>query len=208
MRPLSNLRSKISPIDGWLPCKITFFARYPPRRTSAVPEPNCGRKIRIDGDAAFTCGSSAISSAHSGCNSLRVNHSLGGRESEAQGKRYAMMVSEPRSRIPPSTFSFKPLMSELTAITVVMPMTMPRIVSAERSGFLRSVSSASATWSFSSSAFAGFTKPRSFCVRGVLKVCATVDIFVSERNPFGSVHQFYSDRNASTGSSREALEAG
>src|SRR6516162_5889455 len=86
-----------------------------------------------------------MSSAHSGCSSLRVNHSLGGRDSEAHGKRYAMMVSEPSSRMPPRTFSLRPLMTELTVITVAMPMTIPSMVSAERSGFLRSVLSASSS---------------------------------------------------------------
>src|SRR6266404_8875471 len=87
-----------------------------------------------------------------------------------------MTVSEPRSRIPPRTFSLRPLMSELTAMTVVMPMTMPRTVSAERSGFLRSVSSARAICSFSSSARAGLTMSRNVFARGLLKVCATVDM--------------------------------
>src|SRR5271165_1707817 len=58
-----------------------------------------------------------------------------------------MMVSDPRSRMPPSTFSFKPLITELTVITVMMPITMPRMVSEERSGFKRKVSSARSTCS-------------------------------------------------------------
>src|SRR5271165_59161 len=58
-----------------------------------------------------------------------------------------MMVSDPRSRMPPNTFSFKPLITELTVITVMMPITMPRIVSEERSGFKRKVSSARSTCS-------------------------------------------------------------
>jgi hypothetical protein len=41
--------------------------------------------------------------------------------------------------------SFKPLIMALTVMTVVMPMTMPRTVSAERRGFFRSVSSANST---------------------------------------------------------------
>src|SRR6202790_4020847 len=56
-----------------------------------------------------------------------------------------MMVSEPRSRMPARTLSFNPLIMALTVITVVMPMTIPRIVSAERSGFFRKVSNASST---------------------------------------------------------------
>src|SRR3989449_935301 len=132
--------SKILEISGEFPCRITFFARYAPRRRSDEPEPNWGMKIRREGDAADTCGRCLMSSAHSGCSSFRVNHSLGGRESEAHGKRKAMIVSEPSSRMPPSTFSFSPLITVLTVITVVMPMTMPRMVSAERNGLTRSES--------------------------------------------------------------------
>ena len=135
--------SKILEISGEFPCRITFFARYAPRRRSDEPEPNWGMKIRREGDAADTCGRCLMSSAHSGCSSFRVNHSLGGRESEAHGKRKAMIVSEPSSRMPPSTFSFSPLITVLTVITVVIPMTMPRMVSAERNGLTRSESIAS-----------------------------------------------------------------
>src|SRR5258708_268009 len=53
-----------------------------------------------------------------------------------------MMVSEPSSRIPPSTFSLSPLMTDVTVITVVMPMTIPRTVSADRSLFFCRVSRA------------------------------------------------------------------
>src|ERR1035438_157791 len=55
------------------------------------------------------------------------------------------MVSEPKSRIPASTLSFRPLIIALTVITVVIPITIPRMVSAERSGFLRRVSNARST---------------------------------------------------------------
>src|SRR2546425_2647844 len=142
-RPRSSLMSKILEISGEFPCRITFFARYAPRRRSDEPEPNCGMNIRREGAAADTCGRCLMSSAHSGCSSFRVNHSLGGRESEAHGKRKAMFVSEPSSRMPPSTFSFSPLITVLTVITVVIPMTMPRMVSAERNGLTRSESIAS-----------------------------------------------------------------
>src|SRR5438132_4926172 len=135
--------SKILEISGEFPCRITFFARYAPRRRSDEPEPNWGMKIRREGDAADTCGRCLMSSAHSGWSSFRVNHSLGGRESEAHGNRKAMIVSEPSSRMPPSTFSFSPLITVLTVITVVIPMTMPRMVSAERNGLTRSESIAS-----------------------------------------------------------------
>src|SRR5215467_7613826 len=81
-----------------------------------------------------------------------------------------MMVSEPSSRMPPRTLSLRPLMTELTVITVVMPMTIPRMVSAERRGFLRNVSKASST---SSRSF----KPLSLRIRkpsGSAVVCGRV----------------------------------
>src|SRR5262252_6679309 len=37
-----------------------------------------------------------------------------------------MMVSDPSSRIPPRTLSFSPLITELTVITVMIPITIPR----------------------------------------------------------------------------------
>src|SRR6267154_495547 len=137
----------------------------------------------IDGEAAFTCGSFAISSANSANNSLRVNHSLGGRDSEAQGNRYAIIVSDPRSRIPPSTESFSPLITELTAITVVIPMTMPRIVSDERSRFFRSVSSAKATSSLSFSECSIRTNARKREARESARVWAIVDMLCLSKNP-------------------------
>src|SRR5437899_1803996 len=123
-----------------------------------------------------------MSSAHSGCSSLRVNHSLGGRDSEAQGKRYAMMVSEPSSRMPPRTFSLRPLMTELTVITVAMPMTIPSMVSAERRGFLPSVSRASSSSSWNLSALSlriGKGSGTRFCGR-VLESVAMGCLFGSE----------------------------
>src|SRR5579885_1612684 len=87
-----------------------------------------------------------------------------------------MMVSEPKSRMPPRTFSFSPLISELTAITVVMPMTIPSTVSAERRGFLRRVSRANITCSFNSSKRAGLTMPRIEFARDWFRVWETVAI--------------------------------
>src|SRR6266700_1762473 len=130
----------------------------------------------MDGEAAFTWGSAAMSSANSGNSSLRVNHSLGGCDNEAQGNRYAIIVSDPRSRIPPSTESFSPLITELTAMTVVIPMTIPRMVSDERSRFFRSVSSASATSSLNFSECSIRTNARKREARESARVLAIVGI--------------------------------
>src|SRR5258708_40141484 len=81
--------SKMRSMEGEFPCRMTFLARYEPRRKSAVPEPNCGMKIRNDGVAAETRGWFSMSSAHSAWRSLRVNHALAGRERLAHGKRLA-----------------------------------------------------------------------------------------------------------------------
>ena len=108
------------------------------------------------------------------------------------------MVSDPNSRIPPSTFSFSPLIMELTVITVVIPITIPRIVSADRKGFFRRVSSASIISPCSFSAPSLRIRERT----GRTAVCGSV---------FPSVAieiVAYSDRNASTGSSLAAFEAG
>jgi len=90
------------------------------------------------------------------------------------------MVSEPSSRMPPSTSSFSPLMTELTAMTVVMPMTMPRTVRLERSRFLRSVSRARATCSPSLSEPSTRTSALKREARVSASVLSIVDI-VSER---------------------------
>src|SRR6266851_1524174 len=145
----------------------------------------------MDGEAAFTCGSFAISSANSARSSLRVNHSLGGCDSEAQGNRYAIIVSDPRSRIPPSTESLSPLITELTAITFVIPMTIPRIVSDERSRFFRSVSSASATSSLSFSECSIRTNARKREARESARVLAIVDILRFRKNLLFRAQSFY-----------------
>ena len=122
-----------------------------------------------------------------------------------------MIVSEPRSRMPARTLSFRPLIMALTVITVVMPITMPRIVSDERSGFFRSVSNASRTSSPNRSADS-LRAPApvadrigSADVRG--KVLSNADIayfdLMENSDPIT-----YSDLRASTGSSFAAFEAG
>jgi hypothetical protein len=162
--------SNIFEIVGEFPCSITFFARNVPRRTSDVPDPNCGWKIRNDGVAASTCGKCPMSSAHSGSGSLRVNHSLGGRDNDAHGNRWQMIVSDPSSRIPPRTLSFNPLITELTVITVIIQITIPRIVSTDRNGFCRSVSIASTTCSHHSMDLPRATSFRS----GNARLCGNV----------------------------------
>src|SRR4029077_12899463 len=57
---------------------------------------------------------------------------------------------EPSASTEPITFEFRPLTTALMAITVLTPMTMPRMVRKERRGLRRSASNASPTASFSS----------------------------------------------------------
>src|SRR5580704_5143884 len=57
---------------------------------------------------------------------------------------------EPSASTEPITFVLRPLTTALMAITVLTPMTMPRIVRNERRGLRRSASNASPTASFSS----------------------------------------------------------
>src|SRR6266850_200673 len=109
-----------------------------------------------------------------------------------------MMVSEPSSRIPPRTFSLRPLITAVTVITVVMPITIPRIVSAERSLFFRKVSRARSTSSQS-------LRTPSFRFRAGRGSAVTLGRVFSKVliRPFS-----HSDRSASTGSSFAAFEAG
>src|ERR1700675_1612946 len=66
---------------------------------------------------------------------------------------------DPIASTDPITFEFSPFTTALMAITVLTPITIPRIVRNERRGFRRSASNASPTASFSS------PNPRLSCTR-------------------------------------------
>ncbi len=85
-----------------------------------------------------------------------------------------------------------------TVMTVVMPITIPRMVSADRSGFFLKVSRARSTSSRSLSAPSFRMRARSGKAAGRGNIFSNVAIRVLS----------YSDRSASTGSSFAAFDAG
>ena len=64
----------------------------------------------MEGEAALHVGKARDVFGPFGLEFFRVNHSLGGPRERSPRKAITMMVSEPRSRIPPSTLSLRPLM--------------------------------------------------------------------------------------------------
>ena len=93
-----------------------------------------------------------------------------------------MIVLVPRVWMDPSTFEFSPLITAPITMIVVTPIMMPRTVRNDRSVLRRNTSNASPIASFSSPNLPVFR--------------------------IASASPGYSDRNATTGSSRAAFVAG
>jgi len=191
-----NFQSKISPIE------VDSLQNHVFRAIGAAADVFCaGTELRLKdahgGRSCLDVWQQGNIVRPLGWSSLRVNHSLGGRESEAMESGSDDRVGT-QSRIPPSTFSLSPLMIDVTVMTVVMPMTIPRTVSADRSLFFLSVSRARRISSRSLSIPSLRMRTRRGSPAGRGKVFSKVAM--------NSL--FYSERNASTGSSLAALDAG
>ena len=96
------------------------------------------------GDTATICGKSRIAIASSYVICFRVSISVVGRCPNT-GKRNTNSTFDPSDCTRFSTLEFSPFTTDEITITVITPITIPRIVNPLRSLFSRSVSSAIVT---------------------------------------------------------------